>query len=68
MATSAREALEAAVPLRRMGTAKDVAQVICFLASDAASYVTGCVIKVDGGLECAPAWSGSNPAGTASTS
>ena len=65
MATSAREALEEAVPLRRMGTAQDVAQVICFLASGAASYVTGCVIKVDGGLECAPAWSGSNPAAIA---
>lgn len=65
METSASEALAAAVPLRRMGTAEEVARVICFLASGAASYVTGSVIKVDGGLECAPAWSGSSPAAMA---
>jgi len=62
MLAAGSEALVAAVPLRRVGTVADVAGVICFLASGAAGYVTGCVIKVDGGLECAPAWSGSTSA------
>ncbi len=38
-----------AVPLGRMGQAEEFANVACFLASDAASYVTGCAINVDGG-------------------
>jgi NAD(P)-dependent dehydrogenase (short-subunit alcohol dehydrogenase family) len=38
------------VPLGRMGEAEEVANVIAFLASDAASYVTGVCINVDGGL------------------
>ena len=38
------------IPLGRFGAPKEVAQVACFLASDAASYVTGTVIPVDGGL------------------
>jgi 3-oxoacyl-[acyl-carrier protein] reductase len=40
----------AAIPLRRFGRPKEVADVICFLASDRAAYVTGAVIAVDGGL------------------
>jgi 3-oxoacyl-[acyl-carrier protein] reductase len=39
----------APVPLGRMGTAEEFANVACFLASDAGSYVTGTAINVDGG-------------------
>lgn len=38
-----------AVPLGRLGTAEEFANVACFLASDAAGYVTGTAINVDGG-------------------
>jgi 3-oxoacyl-[acyl-carrier protein] reductase len=38
------------IPLRRFGAPSEVASVVCFLASDAAAYVTGSVIPVDGGL------------------
>ena len=38
------------VALRRLGTPAEVADVVCFLASDRASYVTGTVLPVDGGL------------------
>ena len=37
------------VPLGRMGRAEEFANIACFLASEAASYVTGCAINVDGG-------------------
>ena len=48
--TAAREAYIAAIPLKRAGTPADVADVCLFLASDLASYVTGQVLRVDGGL------------------
>jgi 3-oxoacyl-[acyl-carrier protein] reductase len=38
------------IPLRRLGDPREVANVACFLASEQASYVTGAVIPVDGGL------------------
>jgi 3-oxoacyl-[acyl-carrier protein] reductase len=40
----------AAIPLRRLGHAREVGDVACFLASEQAAYVTGAVIAVDGGL------------------
>src|SRR5512135_520981 len=38
------------IPLRRFGTPEDIAELVCYLASPAASYITGQVIAVDGGL------------------
>ena len=38
------------IPLKRMGQTEDVANLVAFLASDEASYITGEVIRVDGGL------------------
>ena len=38
------------IPLRRFGSAREVADVVCFLASERGGYVTGAVIAVDGGL------------------
>jgi NAD(P)-dependent dehydrogenase (short-subunit alcohol dehydrogenase family) len=43
------ETMAAAHPMGRLGTATEVAEVIRFLASDAASFVTGAVVPVDGG-------------------
>ena len=40
----------ARIPLRRLGTPREVGDVVCFLASDRAAYVTGTTIAVDGGL------------------
>ena len=37
-------------PLRRYGTPEEVAQIACFLASDAASYLNGAIIAADGGI------------------
>ncbi len=45
-----KEEIEKAIPLKRMGTPKDVANVVKFLASEDASYITGQVINIDGGM------------------
>ncbi len=42
--------LVARIPLGRIGEAEDIANAVCFLASDMASYITGAVLSVDGGV------------------
>jgi 3-oxoacyl-[acyl-carrier protein] reductase len=44
------EADLATIPLRRLGSTREVGDVVCFLASDQASYINGAVVPVDGGL------------------
>jgi len=45
-----KEEIAKSIPLKRMGTVKDVANVVKFLASDDSSYITGQVFNVDGGM------------------
>lgn len=45
-----KEEIAKNIPLKRMGTATDVANVVKFLASEDSSYITGQVIQVDGGM------------------
>jgi 3-oxoacyl-[acyl-carrier protein] reductase len=50
MTDRAREAVLGAIPMGRVGRAEDVAAAVVFLVSDAAAYVTGQVLAVDGGF------------------
>jgi 3-oxoacyl-[acyl-carrier protein] reductase len=50
MTDVARERLSGQIPLERLGTPEDVAAAVAFLASEEASYITGTVVNVSGGL------------------
>jgi 3-oxoacyl-[acyl-carrier protein] reductase len=50
MTAEARETLSRQIPLERLGTPGDIAGVVAFLASEHASYITGQVFVVDGGM------------------
>lgn len=57
--THDEEAVARAHPLQRIGTPEDVAAATLFLLSDAASWITGVVLPVDGGVTGAAAGMGS---------
>ena len=50
MTDTAKEAVVSQIPMKRVGNCEDVAETIAFLCSDKASYITGQVISVDGGM------------------
>ena len=50
MTDTAKEAVLSQSPLKRAGTPKDIAEAVAFLASEKASYITGQVLSVDGGM------------------
>ena len=50
LSEQARQAILEAIPLPRLGQPEDVAQAVRFLCSDQSSYITGVVLRVDGGM------------------
>jgi 3-oxoacyl-[acyl-carrier protein] reductase len=50
MAGDARGEWVSRIPLKRLGTPDDIAAAVCFLASREASYITGQVLAVNGGM------------------
>lgn len=50
MPEAAREAALQQIPLKKIGSPKDIAETVAFLVSDKAAYITGQVISVDGGM------------------
>jgi 3-oxoacyl-[acyl-carrier protein] reductase len=50
MTTTFPDALKAAIPLGRLGTAYEVAEAVKYLASDAAAFITGEIMDVNGGM------------------
>ena len=45
-----KEKLKSSIPMGRLGKPEDVANLVCFLSSDEASYITGQTFNVDGGM------------------
>lgn len=50
LSETVKEKLKDSIPLKRLGDGEDIAEVVSFLCSDGASYITGQVINVDGGM------------------
>lgn len=50
LSDAVKEGINAQIPLKRMGTPREVAKVVKFLSSEDSSYVTGQVINIDGGM------------------
>ena len=50
LSDAVKEGIHAQIPLKRMGTPKEVAKVVKFLSSEDSSYITGQVIHIDGGM------------------
>ncbi|MPN02212.1 3-oxoacyl-[acyl-carrier-protein] reductase FabG [bioreactor metagenome] len=44
------EEIKNAIPMKRFGQAEDVAKLVLFLSSDASDYITGEIIRIDGGM------------------
>ena len=52
LSNDVKENINAQIPIKRMGTAREIANVVYFLGSEESSYITGQVINVDGGMVC----------------
>ena len=50
LSDSVKEKVLEQIPLRKMGTTQDIAQMVVFLASEKGSYITGQIISIDGGM------------------